>query len=76
MIKNNIILFFMLCMSIFCMPVYGNELQQKNVNIVFAVDCSNSMNFNDKQNLILIIICNKRMTDYFHVFINLYLCLL
>ena len=51
MIKNNIILFFMLCMSIFCMPVYGNELQQKNVNMVFVVDCSNSMNFNDKQNL-------------------------
>lgn len=51
MIKNNIILFFMLCMSIFCMPVYGNELQQKNVNMVFVVDCSNSMNFNDKENL-------------------------
>ena len=51
MIKNKIILFFMLCMSIFCMPVYANELQQKNINIVFVVDCSNSMNFNDKQNL-------------------------
>ena len=32
-------------------PVYGDTLEQKNINIVFAVDCSNSMNFNDKENL-------------------------
>lgn len=51
MIKNKIILFLLLCISIFCIPVYGNGLEQKNINIVFAVDCSNSMNFNDKQNL-------------------------
>ncbi len=53
MAKNKIILFLIFCISItaFLIPVYGDTLEQKNINIVFAVDCSNSMNFNDKENL-------------------------
>ena len=53
-IKKRMVLLLFFCISfvIFLVPTYGtNTLEQKNINVIFAVDCSNSMNFNDKQNL-------------------------
>lgn len=58
MIKNKniqkrmaFVLFYCITMALCFTAVYGNTLEQKNINVVFVVDCSNSMNFNDKSNL-------------------------
>ncbi len=50
--KMVLLLFFCISMMLCFTPVFGADtLEQKNINIVFVVDCSNSMNFNDKNNL-------------------------
>ena len=49
-VKKMVLLLFLCISMMLCFtPVFGADtLEQKNINIVFVVDCSNSMNFNDK----------------------------